>query len=1052
MKRWWAVLTTAVLVSAGVVALQLWPDGGGSGDESATAPAAAVARRTRREPCATRLQDLPLAAPAGTLSLGGRVMNDSGPVAGVTVAAFAQLDSDDDPFEAECGCGDGCGSAVRNCGCPHATHAVMELALTGALERAPVARAVTDSTGAFHLTGLAAAGYDLWAEQDGSFATAMAEVAPAEDIELRLSPGISLHGTVEIEGGTVPEGTLVVAASPFLPRALETIAGPDGRFQLPPFPDADRDIITIIVATEVEGYLGSHRLIGPLLPNDGVELMLVPARTISGVVLRDGRPVPGAQVWTDDLHLGRQVADDRGAFTLVEVTPGDITLRASAGSDQGTATVMVPLDRDATGAEIDLQPRATLTGVIRDASGRPVQGASVGWSMGCSGRAAQTDASGRYLLDDLSEGPVSLTAAADGYALASGNAYVTEGETAQLDFTLQKGEAIQGSVVDQAGRRLSNVVVAVSGESVPLQRDTTTDDKGEFQLDGLPGGRVILRAEHESMVPVEREVHLPQSGIQLVLHSGSTIRVRAVDGAGQPVPEAAVYATQLSGEQGRARVSGHDVGGGESELKGLPRGEYQIEAILDSSTGSTNLRVDGRTSKTVEVRLPALGRISGQVVGRAGTPVAAAWIQVTSADPEGGHTIASTSADGEGRFELKVPLAGSYQLIASRARFRDSPAVVTRPGGSPVTLVMREPATLKGRVLRNGGTPVTTFDVNGQRQRTADGRFELEVESGDYTLVVSAPDLGHAQLSGQAESGAPIDLPDIVLGEGTRTTVRVRDAMSGAPLKGATVWLSAGPAENETTLLGTTRGERATRSDGTVDLPHVLPGAVLNVNRQGYSAARIELRGEPMVEVKLDPLATLRVQIARPDGSLVRGWYVMADGPLNRVERIPDSGVVEMMGLDEGEYTLTAWQTPLTLGNEFPRPAPVVPMKVMVPAAGRTDVTMLLRSGPRTASVTVSGGDPSWKISTVLIASGAEPLPESPDELLAAGSRLVLPLTPRSRRTEFRGLAPGRYELFALVEGTYADDLYRDPAGVVVGDQDVTAQLTIPADWRPVQR
>jgi protocatechuate 3,4-dioxygenase beta subunit len=1050
MKRWWAVLTIAVLASAGAVAIQLWPDGTDSPDDPAAAP---TARRTRRELRATRLGDLPLAPPAGALTLGGRVVDDSGPVAGATVAAFARLPMDaHHPLHAPCDCEDGCGATVLTCGCQRAAHALVELAATGALERRPLARAVTDAAGAFQLTGLDEAEYDLWAELDGAFASREAAAAPAADVELRLAPGFTVRGTVELEGGTVPEGTLVTAVSPSFPRALEALTGPEGRFQLPPLPHLD-----FTAAVEIEGYLGAR---ASILDSDqaeaGLVLRLVPSRTVSGVVLRDGQPVPGAQVWSDDLHSARLVTDERGAFTLSGFRPGDIALRATHAQAQGLAMVAVPLDRDVTGAEIELQPRGVLAGVVRDAQGRPVEGASVGWSVGCDGRSVLTDASGHYLLDDLGEGPVSLTASAEGFVVATGNAMIEEGQTAELDFTLQPGMEIAGTVVDETGQPLSGASLTVlSGRSLAFDRDTATDEGGAFAMDGLPREALVLRAEHDSAVPLELEVHPPRQGMQIVLRRGASLRVRVLDGSGQPVPDATVMAVQLSGEPGRGRAFARDLGGGESELKGLARGEYLIEASLASATRAfTTVRVEARAAQTVEVRLPALGLITGQVVGRAGAPVAGAWVQAISAGPEeDGRPTANVTTEADGRFELKVPMGQRYQLTSSRSRYRDSRPVFAEAGGAPVTLVLEEPATVKGRVLRGGGSPVTLFDVNGQRQRAADGRFEVEVESGDFTLVVSAPDLSHALVSGRAEAGAAVTVPDVVLAEGVQVTVRALDALTGAPLKGASVWLSAGPSpQQETSLLDTSHASRTTRPDGTAELPHARAGAILNVSRQGYEAARVELRGERAVDVRLRPLATLSVQIAAQDGSLVNGWWVMADGPVNRVEQIPPGGTAELTGLEEGEYVVTAWQTPIAFSDQFPRPAPVTPVKVAVPAWGRAEAKMVVRGGARTISVTVGGGDRSWKITPMLIAPGSEPLPEGPDQLLQAAGRLVLPLNPRSRQVEFGGLGPGRYEVLALVETTSGDALYRDPAGVVVSDRDASVHLTIPAGWRPLRR
>src|SRR5262249_29739959 len=150
-----------------------------------------------RAPRTSGLADGAVARAAGVLAIRGRVVGPAGPVAGVVVAAFTPYDDEKDPLRAAL-CADeadtlpvgGCTSG------PEASAAVARSFASRELERPALARATTDGEGRFSLEGLAAGSYDVWAERQGAFASSPEQEAPAEDVELKLEPGMLLHGKV----------------------------------------------------------------------------------------------------------------------------------------------------------------------------------------------------------------------------------------------------------------------------------------------------------------------------------------------------------------------------------------------------------------------------------------------------------------------------------------------------------------------------------------------------------------------------------------------------------------------------------------------------------------------------------------------------------------------------------------------------------------------------------------------------------------------------------------------------------------------------------------
>jgi protocatechuate 3,4-dioxygenase beta subunit len=131
-----------------------------------------------------------------------------------------------------------------------------------------------------------------------------------------------------------------------------------------------------------------------------------------------GAPIAGASVLArGPAGAARRAAAGRdGRVELGRLTPGRWTVEASArGYAAASADVEVAAgDRrdplSAPAVRVELTRGATLSGVVRDAAGQRVAGASV-----TAGRAhAASDADGRFRLTDVASGPVTVEAEKDG--------------------------------------------------------------------------------------------------------------------------------------------------------------------------------------------------------------------------------------------------------------------------------------------------------------------------------------------------------------------------------------------------------------------------------------------------------------------------------------------------------------------------------------------------------------------------------------------------------------------------------------------------------------
>lgn len=234
--------------------------------------------------------------------------------------------------------------------------------------------ALTGADGRFTLDGLAAGRFQLTAWAAGHVTAIIDDVAirpavDAADHDLALVPATTLRGVVTAAGQPVS------GAEVFLERALgappvasaHAITAADGSFMVDRVP-AEAGLVVVV---------RDHVVVSPSTVDapaaEPVAIAVEVAAAITGVVVQDGRAVPGAELWLD--RPGRPVrtrADGGGRFQLA-VPPGRYRLGA-LGSDGFTSA---PLVVDAPGAgpvTVALDGHAAIEGRVVDRGGQPVIG------------------------------------------------------------------------------------------------------------------------------------------------------------------------------------------------------------------------------------------------------------------------------------------------------------------------------------------------------------------------------------------------------------------------------------------------------------------------------------------------------------------------------------------------------------------------------------------------------------------------------------------------------------------------------------------------------
>lgn len=365
-----------------------------------------------------------------------------------------------------------------------------------------------------------AAGRRMAVESGSGFAV---EVGAGASVELRFAVrGQRLDGVVRTSDGRHVAGAevwLAPWAAPLHPGERAAVTDAQGRFTLHAVEDRHW------IGARASGF-GPSRALGLWNPSAGssrgpVELRLGPAGgDLAGrVVDPQGRPVPGAslvigpglfdrgseygaeEVWAENAPPVHLLADSEGRFAAIGLAPGENLVRVRArGFAPASPAVSIEVGARAE-TTIALEAGGSVGGRVVAAGGDAIQGATMivrvgGEMVG----AARTGPDGRYGLDGLPSGSVSVAADAPDHAPRRRSISVGSAAPTVCDFTLERKGTLAGRVTDDGGSPLASwavVATPVSEDARPIWARIRGDGSFRMETEATGGYRLALQSRVE---------------------------------------------------------------------------------------------------------------------------------------------------------------------------------------------------------------------------------------------------------------------------------------------------------------------------------------------------------------------------------------------------------------------------------------------------------------------------------------------------------------------------------------------------------------------------
>lgn len=531
-----------------------------------------------------------------------------------------------------------------------------------------------------------------------------------------------------------------------------------------------------------------------------------------------------------------------------------------------------------------LTPAVRIAGRVVDGDGTPLSGIEVSYTRTApqGGRFLNTgstlsDAEGRFSFDDVAKGKVTLAFRSDHSVPLTRNVQAPD---ENLTITLNtRGASIAGHVFRLGNREgvASATVSLWAGSRVPGPgqkgvapvQEVTADPLGAFRFDHLSSGTYVLSARSGDLrqifpggkTPVLRlDDDETTEGIAIYLYGGHTVEGTVLDRrTSQPLEGVRITADCGEGQIRAAETAADGryllpalFGDGDQtvELK-IEKEGYTLSGVRSRKQTLKVPLPSDRFQVTRDIELAPLVRVSGTVRSAEGAAIPDATVRPVAL--AGGEAGQESSADAEGRFELRVYPRTPLRVAAQAPGYGEghsAPVEVLDQDIQGVEVVLQKGATVSGMVTDEQDNPVAGATViailapHGGSEKAAstrrteksgpDGTFTFsDVPAREISLVAAKPPLVRSAEElvtlrpGETKGGVRL-----VLRSAKELSGRVVDG-DGKPVAGAQVVADSKVGRENN------YGFATTGSDGRFSIRNLSDAPVdVAAKREGYLTAR----------------------------------------------------------------------------------------------------------------------------------------------------------------------------------------------------------------------
>lgn len=448
-------------------------------------------------------------------------------------------------------------------------------------------------------------------------------------------------------------------------------------------------------------------------------------------------------------------------------------------------------DVDINDVEIVLKRGGSISGIVVDPSGSPLEGMEV-YAVTNSATAGgrPTDAQGAFKVEGLSPGDYSIQArerrreGSPPPLTPVGSTTLSERQNItglRLIYTpkpaSQDGLTIEGLITNRQGEPIKDAnAQASSTDGSGGYAYTLSDDNGRFVLKGLKEGMYRFTVyHHEYSYYPETEIAAGSRSITVVLDKQSVIEGKALDArTGRPITsfqagviggDAAALDTWILGasaNQGQALAKYVDPDGAFRLTAPYSGGVVVLVSAPEYGRGGVlldNLK-PGQTVTGLTIQLAPGAIVEGTVRDEVGKAVLGASIAVGAVgnpnQPNSypGDQPGSTKTDSNGAYRIEGLSGQPISVRADHGAYLPTAAEVTPvPGRSTrVDLVMGTGGVIKGTVTL-AGKPVSGAGVSFWSGTTNRGTQATSDSNGEYTLSGLSDGHGTVSASVQGQDG-----------------------------------------------------------------------------------------------------------------------------------------------------------------------------------------------------------------------------------------------------------------------------------------------------------